>query len=92
MLHTTQELEPPAKPERFNKAISAFLELKPFWFVMHRAVHDLRTKMKLLNIDLQAAAALLLQEDLRNPQETAVRVSAMLSEDLADHPQLRDWS
>ena len=75
-----------------DKAIPAFLELKPFRLVMHRAVHDLRTKMKLLNIDLQAAAALLLQEDLRNPQKTAFRVSAMLSEDLADNPQLCDWS
>lgn len=74
-----------------DQAIPAFLEVKPFWLVMHRAVHDLRTKMDALNIDLQAAAALLLQEDLRSPQVTAKRVAAMLAEDLADNPQLRDW-
>lgn len=74
-----------------DQALPAFLDVRPFWLVMHRAVHELRVKMDLLHIDLQAAAALLLQEDLRNPQETAKRVTAMLAEDLADNPQLADW-
>lgn len=74
-----------------DKALPAFLDVKPFWIVMHRAVYDLRAKMDALNVDLQAAAALLLQEDLRSPQDTAKRVAAMLAEDLADNPQLGDW-
>lgn len=72
-------------------ALTAFLDVKPFWIVMHRAVHDLRTKMDILKIDLQAAAALVLQEDLRSPKDTAKRVAAMLVEDMADNPQLRGW-
>ena len=70
-----------------DAALPAFLDVKPFWVVMHRAVHDLWVKMATLNVDLQAAAALLLQEDLRNPNETAKRVADMLAEDLADSPE-----
>lgn len=72
-------------------ALPAFLDVKPFWLIMHRAVHELRIKMDALNIDLQAAAALLLQEDLRSPKDTAKRVADMLDEDLADNPHLNDW-
>ena len=73
-----------------DQALPAFLDVKPFWVVMHRAVHDLRAKMATLNVDLQAATALLLQEDLRSPNETAKRVADMLSEDLADSPELAE--
>lgn len=74
-----------------DKALRTFLEVKPFWIVMHRAFTDIRAKMDALNIDIQSAAALLLQEDLRNPEETAKRVGAMLAEDLADNPHLAGW-
>jgi hypothetical protein len=74
-----------------DTALPAFLDVKPFWLVMHRAVFDLRSKMDALHVDLQTAAALLLQEDLRAPQDTAARVARMLAEDLADSPHLRDW-
>ena len=74
-----------------DQALPVFLDVKPFWFVMHRAVHELRIKVDALHIDLPTAAALLLQEDLRDPSETAKRVTLMLAEDLNDKPQLRDW-
>lgn len=44
-----------------DKALPTFLDVRPFWIVMHRAVHDLRSKMDALHVDLQTAAALLLQ-------------------------------
>jgi hypothetical protein len=72
-------------------AIPAFLDVKPFWLVMHRAVFELRGKMDALKVDLKTAAALLLQEDLRAPKETAQRVAAMLAEDFADNPFLQEW-
>lgn len=71
-----------------DQSLPAFLDTRPFWLVMHRAVHDLRAKMEALKIDLPAAAALLLQDDLRSPRETAKRVAEMLAEDLADNPDL----
>ena len=74
-----------------DMALPAFLHVQPFWIVMHRAVHDLRAKMDTLHVDLQTAAALLLQEDLRSPRDTAARVARMLAEDLADSPHLQDW-
>lgn len=73
-------------------AFSAFAEVKPFWLVMHRAVHDLQAKMKALNVELSTAAALILQEDLRDPKATEERVAAQLAEDLRDNPWLKDWT
>jgi len=74
-----------------DSALPAFLDVKPFFLVMHRAVYDLRVKMETLKVDLQTAAALLLQEDLRSPRETAIRVAAMLVEDINDNPDLKGW-
>lgn len=74
-----------------DKAVAAFLDLRPFWLVMHRAVDDIRAKMKSLNIELGTAAALVLQEDLRNPKATAARVATSLAEDQKDNPWLKSW-
>lgn len=73
-------------------AFSAFAEVKPFWLIMHRAVHDLRAKMKALNVELSTAAALILQEDLRDPKATEARVAAQLAEDIRDNSWLKDWT
>jgi Bacteriophage CI repressor helix-turn-helix domain len=72
-----------------DRVMTAFLDPKPWWLVLNRAVHDLRGKMIGLDVDPSTAQALILNDDLRNPDETAKRVSAELREDLADNPDLR---
>ena len=74
-----------------DKAIAAFLDVKPFWLVLNRAVLDLRSKVEALKIDLSAAAALLLQDDLRDPKATAARLTSHLTEDLDDNPWIKGW-
>lgn len=74
-----------------DKALATFLNITPYWLVMNRAVHDIRAKMEGLNLDLNAAAALVLSEDLRAPNETAERVASQLDEDYADNAWLKDW-
>lgn len=74
-----------------DRALGAFLDLKPFWLVLHRAVHELRLKMEASGVDLATAQALMMQEDLRDPDTTTRRVEAQLAEDLADNPQLENW-
>jgi hypothetical protein len=73
-------------------AFSSFADVKPFWLIMNRATLELRAKMKALNVELNTAAALILQEDLRDPKATEARVAAQLSEDLKDNPWLTDWT
>jgi hypothetical protein len=72
-----------------NKAMAAFLDPKPWWLVLNRAVHDLREKMIGLDVDPSTAQVLILNDDIRRPTETAERVAAELAEDLADNPNLR---
>ncbi|AVL53257.1 hypothetical protein CEP88_11995 [Roseobacter denitrificans] len=74
-----------------DTALPVFLDLLPFWLVMHRAVHELRLKMEALKVDLKTAQALLMQEDLRDPQATLDRVANQLEEDLKDNPHLKEW-
>jgi hypothetical protein len=50
----------------------------------------IRTKMEILQLDLTAAAALVLSEDLRAPHDTAARVASHLEEDFSDNPHLKD--
>ena len=71
-----------------DKAMTEFMDLKAFWLVMHRAVHELRLKMENLKLDITAAQALLLQEDLRDPSSTKVRVTECLAEDIKDNSWL----
>lgn len=71
-----------------DQAMSVFQSLHPFWLIMHRAAHDIRIKMTALGADIRTAQALVMQEDLRDHIATASRVSAALSEDLADNPTL----
>ena len=47
--------------------------------------------MKALNVELSTAAALVLQEDLRDPKTAAARVAAQLAEDMMDNPWLKSW-
>lgn len=75
--------------QNLDHALAAFLDTKAYWMVMHRAVLDLRRKMETVGIDLGAAAALILQEDLRDPSATAVRLAAQLAEDVADNPNFK---
>lgn len=71
-----------------DKALAAFLDVRPFWLIMNRCVIELRGKMELLAVDLPAAAALLIQEDLRDPDATAERIAAQIEEDFSDNPHL----
>jgi hypothetical protein len=75
-----------ARSRDVDRAMVVFSDLKPFWLVMHRAVHDLLSKIEALSVELRTAQALILQDDLRDPEATAERVAAHLSEDLADNP------
>ncbi len=74
-----------------DRAMGVFLDLKPFWLILNRAVHELRLKMELLSIDLATAQALMMQDDLRDPDTTARRVEAQLAEDFEDNKWLVDW-
>lgn len=69
-------------------AISAFMDIVPFWLVMHRAVHEIQLKMEALNVDVQTAQILLMQEDLRNPKAAADRIAKQVAEDSTDNPWL----
>lgn len=80
-----------ARSRDIDSALSVFLDLKPFWLVLHRVVHELRMKMEALKVDLATAQALLMQEDLRDPEATAARVQRQLSEDLNNNPWLSSW-
>ena len=74
-----------------DRALGVFLDLKPFWLELHRSIHELRIKMKTLRVDLKTAQALLMQEDLRDPEATALRVEQQLEEDIADNPWLAGY-
>ncbi len=73
---------------KVDQAMQVFKSLRPFWLVMYRAVHDIRTKMVALGAEVQTAQALVMQDDLRDPLATANRVAAQLAEDLRDNPNL----
>ena len=69
--------------------MNAFIDQKPFWLLMYRAAHDLAVKMQALGVEMKTAQALILQDDLRDPERTAQRVAKWLSEDMADNPDLK---
>lgn len=81
-----------AKSGDIDRAMTAYLDLRPFWLVLNRAVHELRVKIETLHIDPSAAQALILQEDFRDPAATAAKVKQQLREDLEDNPWLADWN
>jgi len=74
-----------------DRTIGNFMEMRPFWLVMHRAIHDIRAKMAQLNVDPATAQVLVFQQDLRDPAATLVRVQSELAEDWAGNPWLADW-
>ena len=74
-----------------DKALGLFLDLKPYWLILNRAVHELRLKMEASRVDLKTAQALLMQEDLRDPVLTTGRVEQQLAEDIADNPWLEGY-
>jgi hypothetical protein len=80
-----------AQSRDIDRALPLFRDLKPFWLMMHRAVHELRMKMEALHVDLATAQALLMQDDLRDPSACVDRLDAQLVEDLSDNPWLSDW-
>lgn len=80
-----------AQCRNVDRAMAIFLDLKPFWLVLNRAVHDLRLKMEALSVDLKTAQALVMQDDLRDPLSTSQRVNAQLAEDVTDNPWLSNW-
>ena len=74
-----------------DRALGVFLDLKPFWLVLHRSIHELRIKMEALRVDLKTAQALVMQDDLRDPGATTQRVEQQLEEDIADNPWLAGY-
>ena len=74
-----------------DRALGVFLDLKPFWLVLHRSIHELRIKMEALRVDLKTAQALVMQDDLRDPEATTQRVEQQLEEDIADNPWLAGY-
>lgn len=74
-----------------DRALPVLRDMLPYWLVLHRAVHDLLRRVEALQVDMETAQALLLQEDLRDPDATALRVEQQLHEDLADNPWLTSW-
>ena len=74
-----------------DRAMSVFRDIKPFWILLHRAVHELRMKMEALAVDLVTAQALLLQEDMRDPDAARGRIADQLAEDFRDNPFLQNW-
>lgn len=77
-----------ARSGDIDRAINAFLDQKSFWLLMFRAAHDLGLKMQALGVEMKTAQALILQDDLRDPERTAQRVAKNLAEDIADNPGL----
>lgn len=77
-----------ARSGNVDQAMQTFKSLKPFWLIMYRALHDVRQKMMAVGAELKTAQALVMQQDLRDPEATAVRVAAQLDEDIKDNPTL----
>lgn len=78
-----------AKSGDIDQAMAVFLDQKPFWLVMYRAAHDVVVKMQALGMEMKTAQALILQDDLRDPERTAQRVAKHLAEDIAQNPGLK---
>ena len=74
-----------------DNALGLFMDLKPFWLILNRAVHELRLKMDASRVDLKTAQALLMQEDLRDPILATRRVEQQLAEDIAHNPWLQGY-
>lgn len=77
-----------ARSGNIDQAMQIFKSLRPFWLIMYRAVHDVRLKMMAVGAELKTAQALVMQQDLRDPEATAVRVAGQLAEDISDNPTL----
>ena len=77
-----------ARSGNVDMAMGVFLDQKPFWLLMYRAAHDLGVKMQALGVEMKTAQALILQDDLRDPDATAMRVAKYLAQDIADNPTL----
>lgn len=80
-----------ARSRDIDRALPLLREMLPYWLVLHRAVHDLLKRVEALHVDLETAQVLLLQEDLRDPDATAIRVQRELQEDMADNPWLKGY-
>lgn len=81
-----------AKSRDIDHGMSTFLTLKPWWLIMHRAAHELRLRMDALGIDLKTSQALIMQDDLRDPDATARRIEQHLAEDLKDSQLLENYN
>ena len=77
-----------ARSGNVDMAMGVFLDQKPFWLLMYRAAHDLGVKMQALGVEMKTAQALILQDDLRDPDATAMRVAKDLAQDIADNHTL----
>lgn len=80
-----------AKSRDIDRGLSTFQTLKPWWLIMHRAAHELRLRMDALGTDLKTAQALIMQDDLRDPDATVRRVEQHLAEDLEDSQLLEHY-
>ncbi len=72
-----------------DRAMGIFMGEEAFWLLMYRAAHDLSVKIQALGVEMKTAQALILQDDLRDPDATALRVAKHLAEDSADGAGLK---
>ena len=56
-----------------DKALGLFLDLKPYWLILNRAVHELRLKMEASRVDLKTAAFFHLEAE--QPHKTVEQVA-----------------
>lgn len=79
-----------AASDEVNKSLPVFRQMLPFWLLVHRAIHEMLSRVETLQVDLDTAQALILQEDLRDSAATRARVAKDLEEDLRDNPHLAE--
>jgi hypothetical protein len=56
-----------------DKTLGAFRDMRFFFVIMHRALHDIRQKMRATGVDMATAQALVMHNDLRTPSERNYR-------------------
>ena len=69
--------------------MKTFIDQNPFWLLMYRAAPDLGVEMQARDMEMKTAQALILQDDLRNPDATARCVAKHLAEDIAENPGIK---
>lgn len=80
-----------AKSGNADRVLAIFRDMRPFWLILNRSIQELRSKEEALAVDITAAQAILMHEDLRDPDATARRLEQQLDEDFSDNNWLEDY-